>query len=158
MAGGAGTLSHGTNAAHAREAGEKGLDGRSLRGCVVVFHVGHYTLLSSRCKPKLEGIWGCKCLWDKELADSVIIVYDSIQTLDLKPLLFPLLILLKNESPKLSVLLLKVSEAIHQYVICHLHVGHYTILSTIHLALLEGNYRCKCLSIKELRQIARRST
>ena len=74
MAEGARALCNRTNAAHAREAGEKGFDGRSLGGCVVVFHVCHYTLLSTRCKGKLERIWGRKCLWDKGLGDSVIFV------------------------------------------------------------------------------------
>ena len=67
MTEGARALSHGTNAAHAREAGEKGFNGRSLGGCVVVFHVSHYTILSTRCKPKLERIEDRKCLWDKGL-------------------------------------------------------------------------------------------
>lgn len=139
MAEGAGTLCNRTNTAHAREVSEKGFDGRSLGSRVVVFHVSHYTLLSSRCKPKLEAIWDRKCLWDKGLAPfgendggTVTIMVDKRLLY-----LFPCHTgyeVYRSEGG--------VSGPVKVYVPCFhsaFHVSHYTILSTIHLALLEGN-------------------
>lgn len=59
MAEGARALSDRTNAAHAREVGKKGLDGRVLGGRFVVFHVSHYTRLRVACQEVFEVVSAC---------------------------------------------------------------------------------------------------